>query len=132
MVPTVEFPPAVPLTSQVTVVVVDLVESLSVTVAVNENVVLIGTEAEAGAIATDLTVVDPEPLPLLPHAENIRQAMVVRTEPAAVQRRLRATDDPVSASEYVPGICFPFVVIRLIGSRLPVTRLQSEIGKRSS
>jgi hypothetical protein len=103
---------------------VDLVESLSVTVAVNENVVLIGTEADVGVIATDLTVVDPELGPLLPHAENIRQAIITKTEPRSVHARLPATCDASGAGIPASGICWLVVIIWSLGSGLLVAQLQ--------
>ena len=56
-------PPAMLSTSQVTVVVVDTVESVNVTTAVNSACPPIETGALAGVMATDFTVVEPEPPP---------------------------------------------------------------------
>ena len=61
IVPTVESPPARPFTFQVTVVVVEVVESESLTVAVKLVWVLTGTVIAVGVIATDTIVVEPLP-----------------------------------------------------------------------
>jgi hypothetical protein len=63
MVPRVELPPAVPFTSQVIVVVVEVLESLSFTTAVKSVWVFIGTVIAVGSMATELTVVEPLPPP---------------------------------------------------------------------
>lgn len=66
MVPSVALPPAVPFTSQVRVVVVEVLELSSLTTAVNWAWVFIGTVIEVGLMATELTVVEPPPPPPQP------------------------------------------------------------------
>ena len=79
--PTVlRLPPAMPLTSQVTVVVEEMVESVRVTVAVKSDCVLIGRVIAVGVIATDLTVVDPPPpVPLPPPQATKAKAHTIRS-----------------------------------------------------
>jgi|SRR5215469_2418220 len=63
IVPHCVFPPATPLTSQVTVVVIEVLELVRVTVAVKAVSASMFTEALAGETVTDFIVVEPEPEP---------------------------------------------------------------------
>ncbi|HVB85790.1 MAG TPA: hypothetical protein VNK23_03880 [Candidatus Dormibacteraeota bacterium] len=93
IVPSVELPPAVPFTSQLTVVVVETVELSSVTVAWNVAVSFSGRLVTvAGEIVTDRTFDDPLPPPH-PATQNSPKQAIARTAPrripSAPPRRIR-------------------------------------------
>jgi hypothetical protein len=81
MLPIVDaFPPTAPFTSQLTLVVVEMVELERVMVAVNSALPLIGTSTVVGVIATDLIFVEPllPLLPLHPAIERIPKARITK------------------------------------------------------
>jgi hypothetical protein len=72
-------PPATPFTSQVTVVVVEVEESVNVTTAVKVVVVFRGTVIDVGVIATVLTVV------VLLFPPQLESAVAARTVSPAIE-----------------------------------------------
>jgi hypothetical protein len=88
IVPSVELPPAVPLTSQVKVVVVEVLESLSFTTAVKSVCVFIGTVTVVGVMAIEFTVVA---LPPPPQPANPKTAAAAARKIASLKQEFLLT-----------------------------------------
>ena len=107
IVPNVELPPAVPFTSHVTAVLVEIVPpvevvvALRLTVALNSNCELRGTDAVVGAMLIDVTVAV---LPLfLPHDEIPTVAPTTITMPKIFRSPVRING---SHSRQLPPLRF--------------------------
>ena len=114
--PRVGLPPAVPFTSQVRVVVVEVLELLSLTTAVKSVCVLMGTVIEVGSMATELTVVEPLPPPqpgkLKMAAATAKKPTSLKHEPLLI-RNISASESgefghPSAPSQTVSDTPVPF------------------------